>query len=162
MRTQDTVPQQLPTYGDLVPGAVTELGRGDGDEAAVPGLVAVRGEGQGDGVAGSRQHRAQAHLRRAEAVLVRQPRPRPRGVLVIHAEAQQLPLVEVVAEAEAGLPLGLQAVGEGLGAAQLGPVSTDTILNIKHFAHYPNYYKPHTKCYHHIIIYYPLSEATIN
>ena len=162
MRTQDTLSQQLPTYGDLVPGAVAELGRGDGDEAAVPGLVAVRGEGQGDGVPGPRQHRAQAHLRRAEAVLVRQPRPRPRGVLVIHAEAQQLPLVEVVAEAEAGLPLGLQAVGEGLGAAQLGPVSTDTILNIKHFAHYPNYYKPHTKCYHHIIIYYPLSEATIN
>ena len=161
MRTQGTISQLQPTYGDLVPGAVTELGRGDGHEAAVPGLVAVRGERQGEGVPGPRQHRAQAHLRRAEAVLVRQPRPRPRGVLVIHAEAQQLPLVEVVAEAEAGLPLGLQAVGEGLGAAQLGPVSADTILNITHFAHYHNYYRPHTKCYHHII-YYPLSEATIN
>ena len=159
MRTQGTISQLQPTYGDLVPGAVTELGRGDGHEAAVPGLVAVRGEGQGEGVPGPRQHRAQAHLRRAEAVLVRQPRPR--GVLVIHAEAQQLPLVEVVAEAEAGLPLGLQAVGEGLGAAQLGPVSADTILNITHFAHYLDYYKPHTKCYHHIIN-YPLSEATIN
>ena len=52
------------------------------------------------------------------------------GVNIKDAQSQSLPLVEIVFDVEAGGPLRVTAVGDGLCATKLLPVSTDSILVI--------------------------------
>ena len=53
------------------------------------------------------------------------------AVHIEDTQSQPLLLVEIVFHIEAGVPLGISAVGDGFRPTQFLPVSTDSMLAIK-------------------------------